>query len=164
MIHKIKKHAFAIVFGFVFALYFAFLMLIFFAPRVDLYGRGFVGCTKKMIADFEKCEKKKAGCAAKVMIKNHACDFGVVKTGFVLWTQGKQKTPWANYYFEPVTEEPNPIEDEELKAYYQKHVDIVSEMEELNQKYFELEKQLDKNKIAVPQEPQNNQGDENEQK
>lgn len=162
MFAKIKKHAFVIVFVSFFALYFAFLMLIFFAPRVDLYERGFVSCTKNMIADFAKCEKNKLGCAVKIMAKNHVCDFKVVKTGFSEWMVGKQKTPWANYYFEPVTEDLNPMEDEELQAYYREHRDIVSEMEALNQKYFELDKQLSQKEIETPEVPQINKGNEND--
>lgn len=161
MLKYIKKHIFMIVFSLVFGLYFCFLMLIFFAPRVDLEERGFVKCTKNMIADFSNCQKNKVRCAVKTMFKNHICDFNVVKTGFSQWLKGEQKTPWANYYFEPVTEDLNPAEDEELQAYYQKHQDILSEMEELNQKYFELEKQLDKKELEVPEQHQSHKGKKN---
>jgi len=155
------KHAFWTVFGIIFTLYFVFLMIIFFAPRVDLYERGFVACTKNMIQEFSMCQKNKTLCAAKVMLKNHVCDFNVVKTGFSLWLDGKQKTPWENYYFEPVTEEPVSTEAEELKAYYEKHLDMLKEMEELNQKYFELEKKLDASEAENVEMPKQNKGEEN---
>ena len=135
MLNYLKKHAFILVFGVFFALYFAFLMLIFFAPRVDVYERGFVACTKNMIGEFSACHNGKIRCAAKIMLKNHLCDFNVVKTGFSLWLNGEQKTPWANYYFEPVEEDLNPTEDEALQAYYKEHADIVKEMEDLNKIY-----------------------------
>jgi len=96
-----------------------------------------------------------------VMLKNHVCDFNVVKTGFSLWLDGKQKTPWKNYYFEPVTENPDPTEDEELQAYYKKHLDMVKEMEELNQKYFALEEKLDAHEAAEVQTHEPNKGEEN---
>ena len=160
MLKKIKKHIFVVVFGIFFGLYIAFLALIFFAPRVDLYERGFVKCTKNMIADFSGCTKNKLRCATKAMFQNHACDFKVIQTGVLLWLKGDQKTPWANYYFEPVTEEPNPTEDEELQAYYKQHLDMVKEMEELNQKYFELDKQLTEQERQIPQHPQQDKGKE----
>lgn len=161
MLKYLKKHVFLIVFSLLFVFYFAFLTIIFFAPRVDLYDRGFVACTKNMMADFSKCQKNKTWCATKVMLKNHACDFNVIKVGFSLWLDGKQKTPWENYYFESVTENPNPMEDEELQAYYEKHLDMLKEMEELNQKYFELEKKLDEQGKKELQMPQPNEGKEN---
>ena len=160
MLKKIKKNIFMIVFGIIFGLYIAFLALIFFAPRVDLYERGFVKCTKNMIADFSGCAKNKLRCAAKAMFRNHACDFKVIQTGFSLWLKEEQKTPWANYYFEPVTEEPNPVDDEELQAYYKQHLDMVKEMEELNQKYFELDKRLSEQERQIPQHSQQNKGKE----
>ena len=163
MLNYIKKHIFMIVCGLFFVLYFCFLALIFFAPRVDLQERGFVKCTKNMIVDFSDCTRNKVWCAAKTMLKNHVCDFNVVKTGFLLWLDGQQSTPWANYYFEPVTENLNPLEDEELQAYYQKHVDLLSEMEELNKKHIALEKELEKHKIETPQPLQEVKGDINEQ-
>lgn len=156
MLKKIKKHAFMIFFGIIFILYFAFLTLIFFAPRVDVQQRGFVACTHQMIANFSVCGKHNVWCAGKVMLKNHACDFRVVTTGLKAWWNGLQKTPWANYYFEPQTEEKQPeIEmDEELQAYYQKHLDMVSEMEALNQKYIELEKQHNQINVQMPVAPE----------
>jgi len=162
MLDKLKKHAFMIGFGIVFCVYLAFLALVFFAPRVDLYERGFVGCTKKMIVEFSVCQKNKMWCTLKMMLKNHVCDFKVVKTGFSSWLQGEQKTPWANYYFEPVTENLNPTEDEELQTYYQEHLDMLSEMEELNKKYFELEEKLNQKKPEVPQVPTKQQGETDE--
>ena len=161
---KIKLHIFEIIFGVCLTIYFAFLGLVFFAPRVDLYKRGFVSCTEDMITEFSACTKNKIWCFSKIMLKNQACDFRVVKNGFALWLKGEQKTPWANYYFVPVEENLNPTEDEELQAYYQKHSDFVKEMEELNNKYFELEESLKNKTPELPVVPQQTKGEENEQK
>ena len=142
MFRKIKKHAFVLVCSVIFVFYFLFLSLVFFAPRVDLQERGFVFCTKQMMDALTSCGKKEVLCASKVVLKNHVCDFNVVKTGFVAWLKGTQKTPWANYYFEPVIEAESDLKDEELQIYYQKHLDMLSEMEDLNKKHIELEKQI----------------------
>ena len=150
MLKKIKKHWFGIIFGTLFVLYALFLMLIFFAPRVDLAERGFVFCTKQMINDFHQCQNHKVLCTIKVMFKNNACDFGVINKGFKLWFEGKQETPWANYYFEPITEEKPEVDDEELKAYYQEHLDLFAEMEELNKNRIALEKQTQKEIDETP--------------
>lgn len=153
MFQKIKKHWFGIIAGMIFVLYALFLMLVFFAPRVDIKERGFVFCTKQMMAQFGECSKNKVLCTIKVMLKNNVCDFNVVKTGFVQWLDGTQKTPWANYYFEPVLSQEDPADDEELKAYYQEHLDLFAEMEELNKNRIELEKQTQKIVDEPPSAP-----------
>ena len=145
MFQKIKKHLFWIVCGVIFALYFAFLAIIFFAPHQDTEERGFVLCTKQMMQDFASCQTNKISCAFKIVLKNNACDFKVIKDGFVLWLDDKQQTPWANYYFEPAEQEDTlPLEDKAFKTYYENHQKIVQEMEELNKKAIELEKGIEK--------------------
>ena len=152
----LKKHLFWIIIDIVFTIYFLFLALVFFAPRVDMAERGFIPCTKKMINDMLICQQNKTWCTVKFVVKNNICDFKVVKEGFRLWLDGKQERPWSNYYFEPVLEEPE-TEDEELKAYYQEHLDLFSEMEELNKNRIELEKKLKEAKEEVPALPEKNE-------
>ncbi len=154
MYHFLKNHIFGTVCTLFFIFYLAFLMLIFFAPRVDLHNRGFVFCTKQMINNFHDCSSHRVWCSVKVIVKNNACDFKVIKDGFSLWLKGEQKTPWANYYFEPVLQDEPNTDDEELKAYYQEHLDLFADMEELNKNRIELEKQVDKIQDQAPQAPE----------
>jgi len=143
MLKFIKKNAFWIVVDFVFFIYFVFLGIIFFAPRVDRLERGFIPCTKSMIEDIHSCRNVGIWCSVKAIFKNNVCDFTVIKKGFELWKQNKQKTPWENYYFEPVLDDDQNFDDEELKAYYEEHLDMFKEMEELNKNAIELEKKLE---------------------
>ena len=69
-----------------------------------------------------------------------------MKDGFKAWLEGRQETPYANYYFEPVLDKEIEPDDEELKAFYLEHQNIVQEMEELNKKGIELEMQLEEKK------------------
>lgn len=158
----IKKNLFWIIADIFFTVYFLFLALIFFAPRVDLAERGFIPCTKKMINDMLSCQQNKTWCTVKFVLKNNVCDFKVVKEGFHLWLAGKQERPWSNYYFEPLLEEEPEIEDEELKAYYQEHRDLFSEMEELNKNRIELEKKLKEAKEETPDLLEKNENSEKE--
>ncbi|MBO4294211.1 MAG: hypothetical protein J5896_02050, partial [Alphaproteobacteria bacterium] len=70
--------------------------------------------------------------------------------GFSNWLKGTQSTPWANYYFEPVIEQEPDIENEELQAYYQQHLNMLEQMEEINKKHIELETELNAIKPEAP--------------
>ena len=147
MFQFLKKHLFWIVCGGIFALYFAFLAIIFFAPRADRLERGFIPCTHQLMDKLYAChEKKSIWCQAKAIVQNNACDFKVMKDGFKAWLEGRQETPFSNYYFEPVLDKEIEPDDEELKAFYLEHQNIVQEMEELNKKGIELEMQLEEKK------------------
>lgn len=156
MLSKIKKHWFAVLVGLFIVFYFSFLSLVFFAPREDALSRGFVGCTKKLIDEIYDCQKGSVVCTFKAVIKNNACDFKVVREGFSLWLAKKQKTPWANYFFEPAQEQPQ-VQDEALEEYYDKHVDIFKEMEDLNKERIELEKSLSRFETEAPEVPNGKQ-------
>ena len=152
MFKTLKKHWFLIVCSLIFGLYFAFLGLVFFAPHQDARSRGFVKCTTQMMQQLPLCQKSKIWCTFKIVIKNNYCDFKVVKEGFVLWLDGYEPKPWSYYYFTPTSHEPPVLENGALKEYYQTHQNIVQEMEDLNQKAIELEKQQEKLKHdSVPQ-------------
>ena len=153
MLLKIKKHWFVIALGVFIVFYFGFLSLVFFAPRIDGLDRGFVGCTKKLIAEISVCQKGSVWCTVKAVLKNNSCDFKVVKNGFILWLKGKQKRPWSNYYFKPDNEIPQ-MPDEELEAYYREHLDIFGEMEALNKERIKLEKSLNNIDDEAPKAPQ----------
>lgn len=150
MLSKIKKHWFMLLCTMIFVFYFLFLALIFFAPRVDIKQRGFVRCTTQMIDALRNCGKKQVWCASKIVLKNHACDFHVITEGVSAWLKGTQSTPWANYYFEPVIEQESDIENEELQAYYQQHLHMLEQMEEINKKHIELETELNAIKPEAP--------------
>jgi len=144
MCRFLKKHLFWSVVGFIFALYFVFLGIIFFAPRVDAQGRGFIPCTEEMMNRLYQCEKNKVWCAVKIVIRNNACDMRVIKKGFSLWLEGKQKTPWANYYFTPIIEPATDTDENFLILDEKEAEETLRQMEELNQKANVLKKEQEK--------------------
>ena len=152
MYRFLKNHLFWIVCSFIFGFYFAFLALIFFAPHQDALERGFIPCTKQMMQELAMCQKSKVSCTFKLILKNNVCDFKVVKKGFDLWLEGKEKRPWSYYYFTPTLNEPDVLEDEALKDYYQNNQNIAREMEELNQKAIEL--QIRQEQLKNEEKPQ----------
>ena len=149
MFRFLKKHWFWIIVDSVLLLYFIFLGLIFFAPRIDKLNRGFIPCTQNLVEEVYHCQKKGVWCTLRATLKNNVCDFNVVKTGFVLWLNGQQKTPFTNYYFEPILEDEPDVKDEELKVLYQQHLDLFKDMEELNKNRIELEKKIRNNKTQT---------------
>lgn len=143
MIKFFKQHWFTLLFSIIFGLYAVFLLIIAFSPRVDAQKRGFIPCTIQLTDELEMCASKGVWCYIGKIARNNVCDFNVITSGFSLWRQGKQKTPWANYYFVPVEPENQDLQNEELKEVYENNAKILEEMEELNNKRIELEMQLD---------------------
>ena len=102
---------------------FLFFLLVLVSPRYDLQKRGFIPCTETMAKNIMNCpEEKKFLCGIKAVLKNSWCDLGVIKQGFSLWFDGKQKTPWDNYIFEPVLPE---------DAFFENDVDRNMNMEQI---------------------------------
>lgn len=150
MFKKMKTHWFSILLTSLIVLYLIFLSLIFFAPREDELNRGFIPCTQNLIKEINACPNHGIWCTAKIVLKNNACDFNVVREGFVLWLNGRQPKPWSNYFFEPVS---NLHNDQTWKDYYDEHENIVRHMEDLNKERIELEKNLAHIKEEVPETP-----------
>lgn len=144
MLQFFKKHWFGLIIGTLAFLYFGGMTLIFFSPREDALGRGFIPCTKKMSFELYTCQNNKSLCLIKAVAKNNYCDFKVIFSGLKAYFNGKQNTPWENYLFEAVQATPEIPEDEELKAYFEEHQKIFQEMEELNKNRIILEQNLEK--------------------
>ncbi len=85
--------------------------MLFLAPRQDVYDRGFIACTKELVNNLAECERGKIGCPLKFLWRDMKCNVGIIYTGVADWVKGKQKTPWANYLYEPQLIAP---EDQEL--------------------------------------------------
>lgn len=77
--------------------------VIFLSPRQDAIKRGFIPCTEKFVADLNNCQRGSIGCLFKYLGADIKCNIYVVGNGFKQWVSGKQKTPWANYLFVPLT-------------------------------------------------------------
>lgn len=85
--------------------------VLFLAPRQDVYDRGFIACTRKLVYDLSGCEQGKIGCPLKYLWRDMKCNVGIIYDGAAAWVKGEQPTPWANYLFEPqlLTEEEQDI-------------------------------------------------------
>lgn len=86
--------------GFVIGVVYLTTML-FIAPRQDALKRGFIPCTEKLVLDISSCERGKISCPMGYLWQDMKCNVKVVLNGFGAWVKGEQKTPWANYLFEP---------------------------------------------------------------
>ena len=71
------------------------------SPKKDAEDRGFIGCTKQLVADIGLCEKGSVFCVLGVIWDDTVCNTKVVGSGFVEWIHGKQCRPWDNYLFVP---------------------------------------------------------------
>ncbi len=150
MFNKLKKHLFFTVICLLTLLYFLFLSLIFFAPKVDTLDRGFTVCTKSLIDEIYTCQNKQYLCVIKAILKNNICDFKVVKDGLILWIEGKQERPWSNYFFEPSIMQAEISNDQVADGYDLDSLSTLKEMETLNKKRIELEKNLYQIKNELP--------------
>lgn len=77
-------------------------VMLYIAPRQDALKRGFIPCTEKLVIDISACERGSIGCPMKFLWQDTKCNIAVITEGFAAWVKGTQKTPWANYLFEPV--------------------------------------------------------------
>lgn len=104
-----------------FVLYMMTVLII--SPKKDLKNRGFIFCTKQLVADLGECESGQMKCVFGAFYGDIACNCGVIYDGFANWLKGEQSAPWSNYIFEPVWQEEsenpylsNPEEDMENMA------------------------------------------------
>ena len=101
--------------------------VLFAAPRKDALDRGFILCTKQLVGELSDYESSRIGRLFGVLWRDMKCNIGVIVDGGIYWIQGKQKTPWANYLFEPqlsAAEDENP---------YITQADAVKDMSEIEQ-------------------------------
>lgn len=84
--------------------FFLFSVVVALAPHIDMKQRGFTPCTYQMANDFNQPEKLSFWQIVSVINKGYVCYAGVVWQGMKMFFNGEQKTPWANYLFEPELE------------------------------------------------------------
>ena len=68
----------------------------------------------------------------------------VIGRGVSLWVEGKQKTPWANYIFEPELQVDEYPDDEILQEFYDNNPDMEFDLHKLNNLSRELDEKLKK--------------------
>ena len=107
----LKHHWFGLILSLFMLAYLLVFVLVLLSPRYDVQKRGFIPCTETMAEQLIDCDNG-AWCMLKTIVRNGWCDAEVIGGGFRMWLRGEQKTPWANYLFEP--EQPRP--DEETEA------------------------------------------------
>ena len=141
----IKHHWFGLIISLFMLAYLLVFVLVLFAPRYDEQKRGFIPCTEIMAEELIFCDSS-AWCMLKTITKNTWCDTNVVAKGFGQWIKGEQKTPWANYLFEPQLPQQNIASDvepeESLQEFYEQTPDIEASMQNLRKLNQELEEQI----------------------
>ena len=75
------------------------------APHIDQKQRGFSPCTYQMAETFQYSSDISFWQTVMTINKGYLCYASVMWQGFKLFVKGEQKTPWANYMFEPELEE-----------------------------------------------------------
>lgn len=156
MLKFFKEHWFGLLLGLFVLLYVTMILIVVSSPRQDKQNRGFIPCTKIMLDEIINCkDDDQYMCIGESILKNSACDAGVIINGFKDWTKGKQSRPWSNYFFTPELETPldDPELDEELKEFYEQNPDVHLQMEQLNSDYEKLNKDMEEseNEPELPQ-------------
>ncbi len=122
MVDKIKDYWFGILLFSFSVLFLIFVAIVAAAPHDDLKMRGFVPCTYQMAYEVNlySSQSNIAGVLGAIT-ESYICYASVMGEGVKLWWDGKQKTPWANYFFQPDTfkipeELSEPFSEDLLKA------------------------------------------------
>ena len=110
---------------------FLYFIIVFTSPRYDIQRRGFVPCTEKLAIDIENCGKNNILCILGSIGKDNICNIQVIGHGMSAWLQGEQRTPWANYIFEPELPTQPQTTDEGIEEFYQENPNIHQEMQQL---------------------------------
>ena len=135
----LKHHWFGLILSLFMLAYLLVFVLVLLSPRYDVQKRGFIPCTEAMAERLIDCDNG-AWCMLKTIVRNGWCDAEVIGDGFRMWLRGEQKTPWANYLFEP-----EPEADESLREFYAQTPDIEASMQNLRHLNRELERQIKEN-------------------
>lgn len=91
-----------------------FAVIIAVAPHNDAKMRGFTPCTYQIAADLGQVEKPQLSAVLKIFGTGYECYFSVIVQGTKQYFAGQQKTPWANYFFEPIIVDETEEEGEAL--------------------------------------------------
>lgn len=124
MIEAFKEHWFGFILSVMVFVCSCFVIVVGAAPHQDMKMRGFAPCTYAMATELGQTETKvKAGEVIEIVSRGFICYAQVMKEGMKLYLVGEQKTPWANYLFEPETlndefagEAVEPFSEDLLKA------------------------------------------------
>ncbi|MBO5038253.1 MAG: hypothetical protein J6C85_02185 [Alphaproteobacteria bacterium] len=103
MIKAFREHWFGIILSVMVLMCACFALVVGIAPHTDIKMRGFTPCTYTMAAELGQSGEKEVKAVDVMCIvgRGFFCYGEVMKEGMVLFLNGKQKTPWANYLFEP---------------------------------------------------------------
>ncbi len=132
----LKNHWFGLIVSGIVGAYFVVFLLAAFAPRHDVRQRGFSKCSTALTEAAVQCGSGFSFCLLKAVAGHGLCHAEVVWQGVVFWLQGKQSTPWANYFFE--TENV----DEELLKIYEENPELAKGVSHMTKKYRELESKV----------------------
>lgn len=137
MLDKIFKITYVVllIFLVIYVIYMTVVMIM--SPKNDIKNRGFIACTKQLVVDLGECESGQIKCVLKGFYQDTICNSAVVFDGFGQWIKGEQKTPWANYVFEP--ELPENIDEDYDSDPVQDMKNMVIDREFMLQKHQELE-------------------------
>lgn len=104
MVEKIKEYWFGMLLFVFSAMFLVFVAIVATAPHDDLKMRGFTPCTYQMAYDVNlySTQSDIAGVLGAIT-KSYVCYAAVMGEGVKLWLNGKQSTPWDNYFFKADT-------------------------------------------------------------
>ena len=137
-----KKYWFSLLIALFISAYVMVFLFVLFSPKEDDLERGFIPCTKQMSEKILQNKEQSYLNLANIIIENTYCDTKVVVKGVINWLKGEQKTPWANYFFEPVLEKNKEKKDEELAKFYLENPYISEDMKNLDKERKILEQQI----------------------
>ena len=102
MIKAFREHWFGLILSVMVLMCACFVLVVAIVPHGDAKMRGFTPCTYTMAAELGQTgEAVKVIEVMKIVGRGFFCYGKVMKEGMSLFLNGKQKTPWANYLFEP---------------------------------------------------------------
>lgn len=122
MKRQVKDYWFIFLCSAIILVFFLFSVIIAVAPHIDQKQRGFAPCTYQMAETFQMADELGFVQTMTIINKGYVCYLSVMWHGWVLFVKGEQKTPWANYLFEPeleqipFEEEGEPYSEDLLKA------------------------------------------------
>lgn len=141
----VRQYWFGFLSSLILACGFFLFMLVLLSPRQDIRKRGFIPCTEAMAEGILSCPKDGYyTCLFGHILRNSWCDAKVIGRGVSLWVEGKQKTPWANYIFEPELQVDEYPDDEILQEFYDNNPDMEFDLHKLNNLSRELDEKLKK--------------------
>lgn len=121
--NKIRDYWFGILLALMIFVWLSFIVIVAVAPHDDYRMRGFAPCTYTLAERLSTMtEEKRMSSVISYIGAAYSCYASVMREGLVLWSEGKQPTPWANYLFyaeDPFlipAEESEPLSEELLKA------------------------------------------------